>query len=248
MHEGEQASDAVLKHEAAHLRRAFQPALDVAGAPVGEVGHGQRKQLYGDEIEQRRIDPQCSEAEEILLQEGRDLAEDDGRAHRKDDDLHELEIVFDDDLVDHDLVEDGEEKLEKAHDQRERERDAQDAAQLVKERGEPRKRTLSDRRVLEIGGEVEQRGIAGPLLLELRAQDAADSQRGIGHAYAALSNLQKDDPVVALPVDDRGKGHGVQIPHRDFQGARGEAELGRGAAQIVEARAVEGGGAELADA
>ena len=69
MHEREQRADAVLHGELAHLPCAIEPALDVARAPAGEIGHRQREHLPAQEIEDRGVEPDRGEREQIFLRE-----------------------------------------------------------------------------------------------------------------------------------------------------------------------------------
>ena len=75
----------------AHLPRAVEAALNVAGAPAGEVGHRQRQHLPAQKIEDRGVESDRGEREQIFLRQERQLHEDDGDAHPEQDGLQQTD-------------------------------------------------------------------------------------------------------------------------------------------------------------
>ena len=98
----------------AHLPRAIEAPLNIAGAPAGEIGHRQRQQLAAKEIENGGVEPHGREREQIFLRERRGLDKKERRAHSEQDRFQQSDIFFDDDLVDHHFGEDGKEQLQES--------------------------------------------------------------------------------------------------------------------------------------
>ena len=104
----------MLDREEPNFPRPIQAALNVAGATAVKIRHRQRKELPSEKVENGRVDADRGEAEEILLQEVGNLGEDDHCSHPDQDHVEEARVVFDDHLIQDDLREDWEEKLEEA--------------------------------------------------------------------------------------------------------------------------------------
>ena len=101
--------------------------------------------------------------------------------------------------------------------------------------------------VLERLGVVEQCRVAGPLAFELGARDPPQPEGRVGDLDRRLAHVVEDDPVVAVPVNDRGQGQLVELRGRRLDRPRGQPQVGRGVADPAQAGAVEGGVHELAD-
>ena len=140
LHEREEGADAVVDGEFPHLPRAVEPALDVAGATAGEITHRQRQHLPAQEIEDRGVQPDGGEGEQILLGERRGLNEEKGRAHPEQDGFEKADVLLDDHLVDHHLGEDREEQLEERDGDREQHHLDKDRFELGEERQDPGER------------------------------------------------------------------------------------------------------------
>src|SRR5205814_115491 len=89
---------------------------------------------------------------------------------------------------------------------------------------------------------------ARPARLELGAGERPPPAGGVADAHAAAGDVVQDDPVVALPVHDRRESDAFEVARGDLYGAGREAELRRGGADRLEARAVGRRVAELSDA
>ena len=131
---------------------------------------------------------------------------------------------------------------------RQPDRPPDDRLERPHERPQPGRAGRLHRRLGEGVGVIEQRGVAAPAALEVRARQPSQPQRGIGDPHVALGDVVEHDPVVALPVHDGRERHEGQVAGGGLDGSGGQAQLGRRTAQRPQARAVGRGEAELADA
>ena len=105
--------------------------------------------------------------------------------------------------VDHALGQDRREQLEPRRHDRHRRRDREARAHRPHERAHPREIEVLDRRVVQLGRRAERRAPPAPLLVDLGAVDAPQAAARVGHPHAIAVDGVEDDPVVALPVEDR---------------------------------------------
>ena len=103
----------MLHGELANLSRTVQPALNVACPATREISHRQGEKFPAQEIEHRRIKAHCGKGDQIFLGEGGELHEDERGEHPEQDRFQQADVVFDNDLVNDHLCEDGKEQLKK---------------------------------------------------------------------------------------------------------------------------------------
>ncbi len=149
-----------------------------------------------------------------------------------------------------DLREDRQHHLEHADDDREAEAPGSSSERCGRTSGhiqpmQPRRL----RGLLELRRVVEERGVAGPLLLELGSRvSAAGPPPDRRPSTWRRVDAGHDNPVVLVPVDDRRHRHLVEMLRRRLDRSRRQAELFAGAADRAQARAVESGVDQLPDA
>ncbi len=103
----------MLHHEHADGARAIEAPLNIAGAAAVEIGHRERQQLPHEEIQQRGINVDRGEAEQVLLHEAGTEHEKTGHNHAERGDLEQTQALFDDHPVHDDLGEYGKQQLQR---------------------------------------------------------------------------------------------------------------------------------------
>ena len=209
----------------AHLSRAIEPALNITSAPAGEVRHRQRQHLPAEKIEDRSVEANRSEREQIFLREGGGLHKNERCAHSEQNCFQQSDIFFDDDFVDDHLGEDGKEQLQKRDRDREQEDLQQDRAEFFEERHQPLQAHFCLGRFFKLNCVIEERGVARPVLFEIFARDFAQAERRISDFHVGVRDVVEHHPVIAFPMHDRRQRHDWEIADRNFERACSESEL-----------------------
>ncbi len=203
-----------------------------------KVRHRQGEQTTREEVERLRVDANGRPTEEEALDDGRrdDHAKDGQQADEHEQE--QLAIAVRNGIVDDLLREDRDSQLKAGRDQREQRRLGQRPPVGQKEGLEPPIARPTLRHALECGGAVEERGIARPFLVELLPGDLADASGRVSDPDVASVDVVEDDPVVSVPVDDRGQRQAIELALRGANGPHGEPELLGPARDPEQARAV----------
>ena len=131
---GKERADAVMHREFAHLPCAVEPALNITGASAVEIRHRQRQNLSAEKIENRGVESDGGEREQIFLRQRRCLHENKRDAHPEQNCLQQADVFFDDDFVDDHVGENREEQLQEGDDEREQQHLQKDRAEFCEER------------------------------------------------------------------------------------------------------------------
>ncbi len=166
---------------------------------------------------------------------------------RGEHDPEQPDVAVRKDAIDHDLRQDRQEELQPGRDESQRPGDRERPPMGPEERPEPGEAVPGLGDVLEPLGVGDERRVPAPALEELRARDALEPVFRVRVADTVAPDLVQDDPVVALPVDDRRQRQLVQPALRRAHRPRGQPELGGARGDPGEARPVRRGVHDLAD-